>query len=76
MLGQCPGYEAIERFPIVNAVAFHRRLGEYREQHLGQVSPTIVGALARGMARLSAPSGTTSHSRLRRVPPRLRIDRA
>eukprot|EP00959_Pyramimonas_sp_CCMP1952_P023747 498489-Pyramimonas_sp.AAC.1 len=47
MLGQCPGYEAIERLQIVDAVTGHRRLGEYREQPLGDVSLQLL-ALLRG----------------------------
>ncbi len=48
MLGQCPGYEAIERLQIVDAVASHRRFGERLQQPLRQVSLQLFALLRRG----------------------------
>eukprot|EP00959_Pyramimonas_sp_CCMP1952_P026604 558179-Pyramimonas_sp.AAC.1 len=49
MLGQCPGYEAIKRLQIIDAVASHRRFGERLQQPLEAGFPAVVGALAHGV---------------------------
>eukprot|EP00959_Pyramimonas_sp_CCMP1952_P371203 7773499-Pyramimonas_sp.AAC.1 len=48
MLGQCSGYEAIERLQIVDAVASHRRFSERLQQPLRQVSLQLLALLHRG----------------------------
>eukprot|EP00959_Pyramimonas_sp_CCMP1952_P286629 5993594-Pyramimonas_sp.AAC.1 len=57
-----------------SAVAFSSSPWRVSRAAPGAGFPAIVDALARGMARLSAPSGTMACSCLRRVAPRLRID--